>query len=117
MLDGGRYGAAAFVDGALEACLYVGPADVAPWDASAFSEADIADGGLAARVSTDSVVGSPAICACFGVSADTVQAAVDDGAARSVAEIGALLRAGTNCGSYLPELKRMVAHAHRAQSH
>ena len=117
-LDGGRYGAAAFVDGTLEGCLYVGPADAAPWDASAFSEADIADGGFAARISTDAMAGSgPMICACFGVGAETVQAAVDGGTARTVAEIGALLRAGTNCGSCLPELKRMVAHARRSHTH
>jgi assimilatory nitrate reductase catalytic subunit len=117
-LDGGRYGAAAFVDGTLESCLYVGPADAAPWDASAFSETDIADGGLAARISTDATaVAGPAICACFGVDADAVQAAVDSGAARSVAEIGAVLRAGTNCGSCLPELKRMIAHARSSHPH
>ncbi|MBV8421879.1 MAG: (2Fe-2S)-binding protein, partial [Hyphomicrobiales bacterium] len=38
-------------------------------------------------------------------------AAIETGAAASVAGIGEALRAGTNCGSCLPELKRIVADA------
>ena len=34
--------------------------------------------------------------------------ALASGAAASVEEIGVALRAGTNCGSCLPELKRIV---------
>jgi len=49
----------------------------------------------------------PVICACFRVSLDAVRAAVHGGAG-SVEEIGRMLRAGTNCGSCLPELKRIV---------
>ncbi|HYM18345.1 MAG TPA: (2Fe-2S)-binding protein [Micropepsaceae bacterium] len=49
----------------------------------------------------------PVICACFGVGLDTIRAAVVAGAA-SPAAISAALRAGTNCGSCLPELKRIL---------
>jgi assimilatory nitrate reductase catalytic subunit len=30
----------------------------------------------------------------------------------SVAEIGAVLRAGTNCGSCIPEINAILSHAH-----
>jgi len=45
------------------------------------------------------------------VSEDRVRDAVASGQAPSVAAIGDLLRAGTNCGSCRPELKRIINHA------
>jgi assimilatory nitrate reductase catalytic subunit len=47
------------------------------------------------------------VCACFGVSLEAVRQATRGGAA-NVTEIGGALRAGTNCGSCLPELRRIV---------
>jgi assimilatory nitrate reductase catalytic subunit len=111
--DHGVYRAAAFVDGELEACLCVGPAG-APlsWDAAGLQGADAADGEpLTARISNDQIgATAPVICACFGVAVDTVRQAVAKGTARNVADIGRTLRAGTNCGSCLPELKRLISH-------
>jgi assimilatory nitrate reductase catalytic subunit len=53
---------------------------------------------------------SPTICACFGVKSQTIAQAIADGACSTEA-IGARLNAGTNCGSCLPELRRMIATA------
>ena len=50
----------------------------------------------------------PVVCACFQVGLDAVREAVNSGGATSVADIGRTLRAGTNCGSCLPELKRII---------
>jgi assimilatory nitrate reductase catalytic subunit len=50
----------------------------------------------------------PVICACFGVGLNTIREALASGAATNVETIGQALRAGTNCGSCLPELKRIV---------
>ena len=50
----------------------------------------------------------PLVCACFGVGLATIRDALATGAAASVEDIGKALRAGTNCGSCLPELKRIV---------
>ena len=47
------------------------------------------------------------VCACFSVSEDRIVAAIRDGLA-SPAEIGAALKAGTNCGSCIPEIKRLI---------
>ena len=59
--------------------------------------------------SPDGVVQSgPIICACFGVGLTTIHTAMSTGA-RSVEAIGAALKAGTNCGSCVPELRRLVA--------
>jgi assimilatory nitrate reductase catalytic subunit len=56
------------------------------------------------------VSAGPIVCACFGVGRTTICAAIAAGA-QSAAEIGARLNAGTNCGSCIPELKRLIAQA------
>jgi assimilatory nitrate reductase catalytic subunit len=48
------------------------------------------------------------ICACFGVGLRTLHDAIAQKRLTSVAEIGATLRAGTNCGSCIPELKAIL---------
>jgi assimilatory nitrate reductase catalytic subunit len=50
----------------------------------------------------------PTVCACFGVGAARIEAAIKDGC-RSTREIGAKLKAGTNCGSCVPEIARMIS--------
>ena len=52
----------------------------------------------------------PIVCACFGVGRNTICDTIAGGA-RSAADIGARLKAGTNCGSCIPELKRLIAQA------
>ena len=47
-----------------------------------------------------------AVCACFGVSEEAVKAAVQAGA--TLARLQAELKCGTNCGSCLPELRRVL---------
>ena len=55
----------------------------------------------------------PIVCACFGVGRTTILAAIAGGA-RTAAEIGVQLKAGTNCGSCIPEMKRLIAQASAA---
>jgi assimilatory nitrate reductase catalytic subunit len=50
------------------------------------------------------------MCACFGVSCASVQAAIADGAA-SLDGVGAATRAGTNCGSCRPEIRALLRSA------
>jgi len=47
------------------------------------------------------------VCACFGVSRGAIAAAAAAGAA-SCERIGMDLKAGTNCGSCLPEIRRLL---------
>jgi assimilatory nitrate reductase catalytic subunit len=69
---------------------------------------------LAGRTASRSFDASPTICACFGVKSQAILSAIADGA-RSTEAIGAQLNAGTNCGSCLPELRRMIAAARAPQ--
>jgi assimilatory nitrate reductase catalytic subunit len=114
----GVYRAAAFRDGEVDGTLCLGPADTPThWEQL---EPVLPDHGGAARLTTrrvsDYVETEPVICACFDVGQETVRRCVADGSARSVEEIGLLLKAGTNCGSCLPELKRIVNRERNAQA-
>jgi assimilatory nitrate reductase catalytic subunit len=50
----------------------------------------------------------PLICSCFAVRRATIAAAVHDGAV-TLEAIGDRLKAGTNCGSCRPEIKRVIS--------
>ena len=119
----GLYRAAAFADGRLAGCLFIGPAETAPqWDAvkALFEREALGDAQRRAVLSGKSTDGladpGPVICACFGVGLNVIRAAIESGEAANVEQIGAALRAGTNCGSCLPELKRIVSHERAAQT-
>jgi assimilatory nitrate reductase catalytic subunit len=111
-LDGRAYRVAAFLDGHLDGCLCLAPAGVPPqWDAAGLAAVEPAEDG-ARRIpksqACDYMEGTEQIvCACFGVGLDAVRQAIHCGAT-SVKDIGHTLRAGTNCGSCLPELKRII---------
>ncbi len=113
----GAYRAAGFADGRLAFCLFVGPASQRPqWDvAKALLAAETLEDRqrrmLLSGQSADGIADAgPVVCACFGVGLNTIRDALASGEATDVASIGKALRAGTNCGSCLPELKRIAAH-------
>jgi assimilatory nitrate reductase catalytic subunit len=112
----GVYRVAAFVKGRLEGCLFVGPAQATPqWDVvKVLLEADtIGDGErrmlLSGRATDGIAETGPLVCACFGVGLAAIRKAIISGDASNVEEIGNALRAGTNCGSCVPELKKIIA--------
>jgi assimilatory nitrate reductase catalytic subunit len=116
----GIFRAAAFREGRLYGALFLGPADAAPqWDAvKALFEAEaIADMQrrilLSGRAADGLAEAGPVICACFGVGLSVIREAIVSKTATNVEAIGKALRAGTNCGSCLPELKRII-HEHVA---
>lgn len=49
------------------------------------------------------------ICACFGVGEKTICRSIDSQNLKNVTEIGKCLKAGTNCGSCLPELQKILS--------
>jgi assimilatory nitrate reductase catalytic subunit len=57
------------------------------------------------------------VCSCFSVGIVRLLSVIETGAAVTVEDIGKLLRAGTNCGSCVPELRDLIAaHAPAAKS-
>lgn len=49
------------------------------------------------------------ICTCFRVGEKSITAAIESGECDSVESLGAKLKCGTNCGSCIPELKKILA--------
>jgi assimilatory nitrate reductase catalytic subunit len=112
---GGVYRAAGFAGDRIETCLFVGPArEACDWNVvKSLFAADALTGDQRRMVlsgkSMDGVANAgPIVCACFGVGRSTICDAIAAGAS-TAAEIGAKLKAGTNCGSCIPELKRLIA--------
>jgi assimilatory nitrate reductase catalytic subunit len=48
------------------------------------------------------------VCACFSVGEKTIEKAIKGGC-KNAAEVGVQLKAGTNCGSCVPEIKEIIA--------
>ncbi len=112
---GGVYRAASFAGDRIDTCLFIGPArDAGDWNVvkglfAADALSNVQRRMLLSGKSADGLASAgPIVCACFGVGRTTICNSIASGA-RSAAEIGAKLKAGTNCGSCIPELKRLIA--------
>ena len=113
----GVYRAASFADDAIETCLFLGPShDAGDWEVvkELFAVGALSDDQRRTLLSGKPAQGlastGPVVCACFGVGRTTISDAIAAGA-HSAAELGTRLKAGTNCGSCIPELKRLIAQA------
>jgi assimilatory nitrate reductase catalytic subunit len=109
------YRAAMIAQGRLDAVLFLGrDGEVPAWKsllpAWASKRLDEASRRLllSGRSSSADLDASPTICACFGVTSRSIEAVIGEGAHTPDA-IGTRLSAGTNCGSCVPELRRMIA--------
>jgi len=112
---------AKLVDGRLQSCLFVardhqlGSRD---WLAGLFVENQIASAMRASLLAGKPGAGQydmgPVVCSCFGVGLNRIATAIQIQGLTTVDDIGAVLRAGTNCGSCRPELDRILAQATEA---
>jgi assimilatory nitrate reductase catalytic subunit len=114
----GRYRGAALRDGRLVACVLIGPRPVSgARDAltELFSGGPISAsarlGILSGRLGSVDADRGAIICSCFSVGRTTLLEAIRSQSLTSTHEIGAALRAGTSCGSCLPELSALLAEA------
>ncbi len=111
-----RYRGAVLVEGRLRACLFVAPGHELPprgWLAGLFakSELDAAERAslLAGRPGQGQRDQGRIVCACFGVGLNTLTTAIREQSLTTPEAIGAALKAGTNCGSCLPELRQLLS--------
>jgi len=107
-------------DGRIEALLFVGPGPKLPspeWLKSQFDRRDIGSADrrtLLAGIPIEGAADEGAIvCVCFQVGAARIAAAAA-ACRHSVEGIGRQLGAGTNCGSCIPEIRRLLAAVHGA---
>jgi assimilatory nitrate reductase catalytic subunit len=114
----GRYRGARVVADRLHACLFVAPTKTLPsrtWLAGLFADESLRDASrlaiLAGRAPRGSLETGSIVCSCFAVGRSTLLRAIRTQELVSAEQIGAALRAGTNCGSCVPELKALLAEA------
>jgi assimilatory nitrate reductase catalytic subunit len=115
--NAGTYRAACLRDDRLEACLFVGPQPQLlsrSWLASLFDKPRLAASErarvLVSRPEDPCLDSGVTVCACFGVGRNAIEAEIAKGC-NDLSSLGHRLKAGTNCGSCLPELRRLVANA------
>ncbi len=103
------------VNGQLQAALFIAPGrpEMARSWVSGLIGKPLENGAdraaiLAGKAPGGNVDQGPIVCACFSVGLNTIQKLIDSGQASTVAEIGAALKAGTGCGSCIPELKGLL---------
>ena len=99
----------------LESIVFISPNNNLPtrsWLSQLFLEPSLSDEARQNLLAGKPGAGIPdtgaMICACFGVGENTIKEAISCGKAKSVADIGLQLKAGTNCGSCIPEIKKLL---------
>jgi assimilatory nitrate reductase catalytic subunit len=112
----GRYRAACLLDGKLEAVFFIAPDQRLPdreWLSSLFNQAQIESADLAGLLSARPPKGAVSdtgriICACNSVGEKTILNAIEAQGLDSVEAVGLCLKAGTGCGSCVPEIRRLL---------
>jgi assimilatory nitrate reductase catalytic subunit len=114
-LAAGTYRAAYLIDDRLAAALYISCRPELPprhWLASFANAARLEPSErialLAGRPMHAEADIGPLVCSCFGVGRYTLQAAITQHGLKDARQVGARLRAGTNCGSCLPEIAATI---------
>jgi len=110
-----RYRAARVVDSKLESCLFIGPdINLPPKDylTDLFLKDELTD-----RDRSSLLTGKPyavaedrgrVVCACFNIGYNQIIRAIEEKKLLTAEAIGECLKAGTNCGSCVPELKEIL---------
>ena len=116
----GSYRGARITGGRLESCIFVAGKAALPsrdWLAGLFSEETLSQQDrtslLAGKPSDPRADTGPTVCACFGVGLNTLARAITQEGCVTVEEIGAALKAGTSCGSCIPEIRSLIASLER----
>ncbi len=111
----GVYRSAKLVSNRLSWVAFISRSQALPtrsWLSQLFLEEKISDevriGLLAARPGVALPDVGPMVCACFGVGENTIMDAIRDQQATTVEQVGQCLKAGTNCGSCIPEIKKLL---------
>ena len=111
----GVYRAALLIDGRLASVLCIATQPVLPerqWLMSVFAKASLDVHERKALLTGKPPVGTEdvgaMICACFQVGENTLRHAIQAQGLKTVREVGQCLKAGSNCGSCVPEIKRLL---------
>ena len=110
-----NYRAARIVEGRLDAVIIIGPDYRLPprdWLATLFGRERLAAEERARLLSGMPPQGQQdagaIICSCFSVGLNTLVRSIRDRKLATAEAVGEVLNAGTNCGSCVPELRRLI---------
>jgi assimilatory nitrate reductase catalytic subunit len=114
--EAGVYRAARLVDDRLAACLYVSRRLDLPergWLAGLFAKGTLSTQEryalLAGRPPGVQQDVGPLVCSCFTVGRNTLRRVIAEHGLTDVRQVGVRVKAGTNCGSCLPEIRALLA--------
>ncbi|PTW63200.1 assimilatory nitrate reductase (NADH) alpha subunit apoprotein [Breoghania corrubedonensis] len=115
----GRHRFAAFAGGRVVAALFIDREPVAVSRNWAIEH--IQTGGnrlalLAGRPGADMPDPGAIVCSCFSIGVNQICDLITSGRATNVAEVGAVLKAGTNCGSCRSEIRSLIDDARLPQA-
>lgn len=111
-----RYRGVRLVGQHVESCVFVAPiSNLLPsrdWLSALFSQASLSQQDrnnlLVGKPSQNRAENGRIICSCFGVGELTIEQAIRERGLITVESLGSALKAGTNCGSCIPEIKAML---------
>jgi len=110
-----KYRGVRIVDKRVDSCIFIAPSHELPsrsWLGSLFAKS-----ALDENEQKGLLLGQPPqgqedvgriVCACFGVGLNTLTQSIARQNFTTVEQIGSALKAGTNCGSCVPELKKLL---------
>ncbi|NOY67719.1 MAG: molybdopterin-dependent oxidoreductase [Gammaproteobacteria bacterium] len=110
-----KYRAARLVNNKLESCVFIGPDIHLPerdyladlFGVDVLSDQDRAS-LLTGKPPLDVKERGPIVCSCFNVGLNEITELIKEKQPATVEEIGACIKAGTNCGSCIPEIKKIL---------
>ena len=112
----GTFRAAHLVDDRIVQCIFISTRPDLParqWLASLFDKdaLEVADRAalLAGRPIAAGADAGPTVCSCFGVGRNTICKAIREQKLSTPAQLTACVKAGGNCGSCVPELKKLLS--------
>jgi len=111
----GVYRAARLVDNQLETVIFIAADHKLPersWLSSLFVKPELSKAERMALLTGKPPLGGAdvgtIICACFNVGEKTIKAAIKEKGLTTHQQVGQYLKAGTNCGSCVPEIKALL---------
>jgi assimilatory nitrate reductase catalytic subunit len=120
--NAGVYRAVALDQDRIAICIFISPRADLPsrtWLASLFAKDRIDDadrrGLLAGQPADPAADDGPMVCSCFGIGRKRICMAIAKHGLSTPQQVGQQLRAGTNCGSCVPEIKLLLAERQAAQ--
>ena len=113
-----RYRAARIEHGRLESCIFIGPDFSLPerdWLLKLFKDTKLSDKDrtsiLTGKAPGDAKDSGPIVCACFNVGRNTLTETIKTQGLTTPEQVGEVLKAGTNCGSCVPEIRDIIREA------